>query len=103
MIAAICTEFDYDEEEFDSTIIHTDNEYFLDDCNNTQELFDMDQLALVPIESSELLETYNTSEKTAEGLKKIQDNAIVQNAEQALQLQAQMEQFKLKWKSNTKR
>ena len=46
LIAAICTEFDYDEEEFDSTIIHTDNEYFLDDGNNTQELFDMDQLVV---------------------------------------------------------
>ena len=102
LIAAICTEFDYDEEEFDSTIIHTDTEYYLDDGNNTQELFDLDQLALVPIDSSELLENYNASEKTAEDLRKIQDNAIVQNAEQVLQLQTQMEQFKLKMETEYK-
>ena len=102
LIAAICTEFDYDEEEFDSTIIHTDTEYYLDDGNNTQELFDLDQLALVPIDSSELLENYNASEKTAEDLKKIQDNAIVQNAEEVQHLQTQMEQFKLKMEAEYK-
>ena len=102
LIAAICTEFDYDEEEFDSTIIHTDTEYYHDDGNNTQELFDLDELALVPIDSSELLENYNTSAKTAEDLKKIQDNTIVQNAEEVLQLQTQMEQFKLKMEAEYK-
>lgn len=96
LIAAICTEFDYDEDEFDSTIIHTDSEYYTDDGNNTQELFDLDELALVPMESSELLETYNASEKTAKDLAKIQDNAMLQNAGEVLQLQTQMEQFKLK-------
>ena len=72
------SEFDYDEEQFDSAIIHTDTEYYLDDGNNTQELFDPGQLALVPIESSELLENYNSSEKIVEDLTKIQGNAIVQ-------------------------